>query len=106
HYKYAEYANGDRELYDVRKDPNELQSQHVNPAYDGLRAALAARLHRLVTCAGAGCRERPAVSLSVRRHGCSATATVTGRGVRTVGFSVDHRGVRSDSRAPFRATVR
>jgi N-acetylglucosamine-6-sulfatase len=49
---YAEYQNGDRELYDLQKDPYELQSEHANPAYDQIKAALAARLHNLVTCAG------------------------------------------------------
>jgi arylsulfatase A-like enzyme len=106
HYKYAEYANGDRELYNLRKDPHELQSEHANPAYEALKDSLAARLHRLVGCAGASCRDRPAVSLSVRRHGCSATASVTGQGIQTVGFSVDRRELRSDSHAPFRITVR
>ena len=40
------------------------------------------------------------------RHRCAVTATVTGANIRTVGFSVNHRGLRSDTRAPFRATVR
>jgi N-acetylglucosamine-6-sulfatase len=106
HYKYAEYANGDRELYDLRKDPYELQSEHANPAYDSLKALLAARLHHLITCAGVSCRSGPTVRLAVRRHGCSATATVSGVGIRNVGFSVDHRSVRSDARAPFRLTLR
>jgi N-acetylglucosamine-6-sulfatase len=103
---YAEYANGDRELYDLRRDPDELQSQHANPAFDALKTRLADRLHRLVTCAGGSCRARPAVSLGVRRRGCSATATVRGGGIRSVGFSLDRRGLRSDTRAPFRVTVR
>jgi N-acetylglucosamine-6-sulfatase len=106
HFKYAEYANGDRELYDLRKDPNELQSEHANPAYDALKALLAARLHRLAGCAGASCRSGPPVGLSIRRHGCSATAIVTGAGIESVGFSVDHRSVRTDFRAPFRVAVR
>src|SRR5438034_10045101 len=33
HYKYAEYANGYHDLYELRKDPYELQSEHANPAY-------------------------------------------------------------------------
>jgi hypothetical protein len=40
------------------------------------------------------------------RHGCSVTATVTGADIHSVGFSVNHRGLRSDTRAPFRVTVR
>ena len=106
HFLYAEYANGDRELYDLVKDPDELQSQHANPAYEGIKAALAARLHGLVTCAGATCHVPPGVQMVTRRHGCSVTATVTGAEVHSVGFSVNHRGTRSDTRAPFRLTVR
>src|SRR5207247_6869811 len=37
HFLYAEYANGDRELYDLAKDTDELQSQHASPAYAGVR---------------------------------------------------------------------
>jgi len=106
HFLYAEYANGDRELYDLVKDPDELQSQHANPAFDGIRSALATRLHTLISCAGATCHVPPAVRLATRRHGCSVTATVTGADIHSVGFSVNHRGARSDSHAPFRLTVR
>ena len=35
-----------------QKDPYELQSQHANPAYDAVKAALATRLHNLVRCCG------------------------------------------------------
>jgi N-acetylglucosamine-6-sulfatase len=104
-YLYAEYANGDRELYDLRRDPYELTSQHNNPAYDATKASLAARLHRLVTCAGGTCRTKPAVRLSVLRSGCSIRAIVTGAGVKTVAFSINGRHVRTDTRRPFRLTV-
>jgi hypothetical protein len=105
HFLYAEYANGDRELYDLIKDPDELQSQHANPAYDGIKAALAGRLHVLVSCAGGMCHAPPALRMSTRRHGCSITATVTGANVHRVGFSVNHRALRNDTRTPFRITV-
>jgi len=104
-YLYAEYANGERELYDLRKDPYELTSQHANPAYDALKASLATRLHRLVTCAGATCRTAPAVGMSVRRTGCSIRATVAGPGALSVGFWVNGRRVATDSRPPFRVAV-
>jgi arylsulfatase A-like enzyme len=104
-YLYAEYANGDRELYDLRRDPYELTSEHANPAYDGIKADLAARLHRLVTCAGATCRTKPAVRLALRRSGCRIRATLTGGGTRSVGFWVNGRHVATDSRRPFRVTV-
>jgi N-acetylglucosamine-6-sulfatase len=107
-YKYAEYANGDRELYDLRKDPYELESQHANPAYAALRASLAARLHALVTCAGATCRARPGVGFTaVRRGRCGAvTAGVSGPGVHSVTFLVNGRTVAADSKPPFRSKLR
>jgi N-acetylglucosamine-6-sulfatase len=108
HYKYAEYANGDRELYDLRKDPYELQSEHANPAYDAIRASLAARLHVLVKCSGGSCRARPAVGFTAARSGrCgSVSARAVGPGAESVAFFVNGRRVATDARAPFRATLR
>jgi arylsulfatase A-like enzyme len=108
HYKYAEYANGDRELYDLRKDPFELESQHANPAYDPLKASLAARLHALVSCSGATCRARPAVAFTAARTGRCGIVTVAARGpgLESVSFLVNGRRVVTDSRAPFRAKLR
>jgi N-acetylglucosamine-6-sulfatase len=107
HYKYAEYANGDRELYDLRKDPYELQSEHADPAYDALKASLAARLHALVTCAGASCHARPSVGFTAARRGrCGVvTARVSGRELQSVTFFVNGRRATTDSRLPFRAQL-
>jgi arylsulfatase A-like enzyme len=54
-YLYVEYATGERELYDLRKDPYELHNLHesANPV---LISKLAARLDALRDCAGEGCR--------------------------------------------------
>jgi N-acetylglucosamine-6-sulfatase len=107
-YLYAEYQNGDRELYDLQKDPYELQSQHANPAYDGIKSALSARLHNLVTCAGATCRARPAVRFTAGRRGRCGTvaASVSGSNVASVTFLVAGRRVATDARAPFRTNLR
>lgn len=43
-WKYVEWSNGDRELYDLLNDPYEEQSLHADPARTALREALAARL--------------------------------------------------------------
>ena len=112
---YTQYADGtpeDRELYDLRRDPHELESAHRDAARAGIREALAARLRRLVTCKGADCRARPSVRLRLTyragRRGCvrsSLRTTVTGRGVQSVRFSVGRRVVVTDSRAPFAANV-
>jgi N-acetylglucosamine-6-sulfatase len=58
-YLYAEHWNGERELYDLARDPHELQSRHADPAYAAIQADLAARLARLRTCTGETCRTRP-----------------------------------------------
>jgi len=54
-YMYAEHETGEKELYDLQKDPFELQSRHSAPAYASVKAQLADRLHKLQNCAGSGC---------------------------------------------------
>jgi N-acetylglucosamine-6-sulfatase len=58
-YMYAEYSSGEKELYDLLKDPFELQSRHNAPAYASAKAQLADRLHQLQNCAGSSCRTNP-----------------------------------------------
>jgi N-acetylglucosamine-6-sulfatase len=55
-YKYVEYDNGERELYDLRNDPYELESIHerVDPF---LLEDLKAKLDALKSCSEEGCRE-------------------------------------------------
>jgi arylsulfatase A-like enzyme len=55
-YIYAEYKNGERELYDLRRDPFELHSRQKDPDYASVEAELATRLDQLRECTGAGCR--------------------------------------------------
>jgi len=43
-YVYAEYANGDRELYDLINDPDQLLNQIDNPAYNSVTTRLAEEL--------------------------------------------------------------
>jgi arylsulfatase A-like enzyme len=56
HYLYARHRTGEEELYDLRRDPFELQSRHADPAYAGVKAALAKRLAQIRGCAGSSCR--------------------------------------------------
>ena len=56
---YAEYANGEKELYNLARDPYELNSQHNNPALDAMKTNLANRLARLRQCKGSVCRRGP-----------------------------------------------
>jgi arylsulfatase A-like enzyme len=52
---YAEYTTGEREMYDLRVDPFELDN--ISPGADpATLAALSARLDLLRHCAGATCR--------------------------------------------------
>jgi hypothetical protein len=60
-YVWVEYETGEFELYDLERDPYQLQSRHSDPAYADVRSRLAARLAALRTCAGASCRTRPAL---------------------------------------------
>ena len=46
-FKYAEYSNGARALYDLAADPSEMTNVATNPAYATTRAALSARLATL-----------------------------------------------------------
>jgi arylsulfatase A-like enzyme len=57
---YAEYSNGERELYDLKVDPDETTSLDGDPAYAAVRSDLARRLAALRKCSGAGCLKRPA----------------------------------------------
>ena len=55
-YTYIEFGTGERELYDLRRDPHQLASQ-VDTADPTLVAALSARLAELKNCAADYCRE-------------------------------------------------
>lgn len=46
-WKYIEYTTDETELYDLRTDPFELGNETDNPAWAGVKAALAARLRQL-----------------------------------------------------------
>jgi N-acetylglucosamine-6-sulfatase len=54
-YLYAEYENGERELYDLARDPYELTSLHAEPAYTATRKQLAKKLAALRRCRGESC---------------------------------------------------
>jgi arylsulfatase A-like enzyme len=54
-YTYVEYSTGEKELYDVIKDPNELTNLAAT-ASPALLATLHARLEQLRSCKAEGCR--------------------------------------------------
>jgi arylsulfatase A-like enzyme len=56
-YKYIEWPDGEKELYDINKDPNELNNIVRVPNYFPIRAFLHAQLIRLEACVGRHCSE-------------------------------------------------
>ena len=53
---YIRWRGGSRELYDMRADPDQMNSLHAGRSHRRIRRALARRLHALATCAGDSCR--------------------------------------------------
>jgi N-acetylglucosamine-6-sulfatase len=54
-WKYVRYDDGDGELYDLDRDPNELRSHFGEPAYAAVQARLQAVWLRYKDCQGAAC---------------------------------------------------
>jgi len=67
---YVEHrTTGEYELYDLQKDPYELQSVDGQVAYRKVQRDLRSRLRQLVSCVGVDCLARPHLRLSVRSGG-------------------------------------
>jgi N-acetylglucosamine-6-sulfatase len=65
-YTYVEYSTGERELYDLTRDPNELNNI-AGTATPARLDALHQRLDRMRSCAGATCRDRESAPLALPR---------------------------------------
>jgi N-acetylglucosamine-6-sulfatase len=52
---YVRWHDGSRELYDMKRDPDQLQSLHAGRAHRHVRRVLARRLRGLAKCAGESC---------------------------------------------------
>jgi N-acetylglucosamine-6-sulfatase len=63
---YAEHDNGERELYDLRRDPNQLENAIGLRRYAAIEARLAERLAVLSACAGRSCWRGPRLRLVMR----------------------------------------
>ncbi len=55
-YKFVRYAGGERELYDLFRDPNEMRSLHRSRAYHRIERFMARELNLLRACDGEECR--------------------------------------------------
>jgi len=56
-YKYIEWPDGEKELYDINKDPYELNNVVRDPNFFPIRAFLHEELERLEECSGRTCQE-------------------------------------------------
>ena len=54
-YLFVRHRSGERELYDMPVDPDQLRSRHAERSYNRIETDLAARLRRLEDCAGEEC---------------------------------------------------
>ncbi len=115
-YVYAEHFarrdKGARELYDLDRDPFQLDSLDSDPAYGDVKRALADRLDKLRRCAGGECRERPKLKLKrTGSGGCNrdfVSVTITGNdadAIKRARFAAGPRGLRTDRREPFDASL-
>jgi N-acetylglucosamine-6-sulfatase len=107
-YAYIAYYRRVWELYDLQKDPDQLESRHRDPALREIRLELARRLNDLGTCSGAACLADPRVQLRLAATGRSVRADLAGadaRWVSATSFYVGGRRVAADNRAPFAAVV-
>ncbi len=57
-YRYDVQEDGQEGLYDLKRDPWELQSVHNDPRYAEIKTILKRRLQRLISCKGETCRAR------------------------------------------------
>jgi N-acetylglucosamine-6-sulfatase len=112
-----ERDTGDRELYDLARDPHQLRNLAGRPRSAPLEAALARRLERLRWCMGADCRLRPDLALTLRALpggpgrsvGCRFVVGLSGRArarVRSARLSVDGLPVARLRRGSLRGVVR
>jgi N-acetylglucosamine-6-sulfatase len=108
---YAEHTTGERELYNLARDRDELTSLHNDLRLMRTKTNLAMRLARLKGCAGAVCRRGPELGLTARPRSCvrgRMRVTVNGpssRRIANTAFYLDGRLLKRDRRAPFRAVV-
>jgi arylsulfatase A-like enzyme len=114
---FLQRDTGDRELYDLGRDPHQLRNLAGAGGAATLEAALARRLERLRWCAGAGCRPVPDLALTLqplpggpgRAVGCRVAISFAGRArqhVRSARLSLDGFEIGRLARGSLRSVVR
>jgi N-acetylglucosamine-6-sulfatase len=82
---YAEHlTTGEYELYDLERDPYQLDSLDGDPAYEAIQRDLATRLETLRFCRGRGCWKLPALRMSVSCVDRDLRVSIRGRDSRRV----------------------
>jgi hypothetical protein len=117
-YVYVENNTGELELYDLRDDPDQLQSLHADPAFDAVEASLASLLGGLRACSGSGCRGTPVLDLKLRfRDGEKGKGECAKGAVKAIlkgadagrlisaGYAVGSKDVGSDDSGPFKQRI-
>ena len=114
-YKYVLYGTGAQELYDLERDPFELQSRHADPAYARVRSRLAALLSQLRDCDASACRSKPSLRLRVRFRRGAGGCVDSGVRVGVIGkqrkqalsarFFVGSRKAGRDFKRPLRRKI-
>jgi N-acetylglucosamine-6-sulfatase len=108
-YLYVNDHRGERELYDLERDPFQLRSRHRDPGLTWLRLELSKRLARLRACKSNWCRVVPRVWVKTsctRKAG--PTAFLRGEDleeVRLVRFRVGGTVVAAETKRPFRTKL-
>ena len=111
---YAEHVTGERELYNLARDRDQLNSVHNDLGLASVKANLAMRLARLRGCSGATCRRGPQLGLSSRTQrgrNCRRSRVLfrvggpSGGRISTTAFYIDGHLLKRDRRRPFTVTV-
>jgi hypothetical protein len=80
-YKYIAWPDGEKELYDINRDPNELNSIVNDPNFFPIRNFLHREMLRLTECSGRSCSE-PSGPFPLTRKEASRLAAQKRREVR------------------------
>ena len=75
-FAYFQYSTGEKELYDLDADPDELQNEAGSPEYHTVESELAKQFGELRDCGGAVCRRGPDVSVTLLPEGTCPTSVV------------------------------